>query len=103
MGSEYVYVIYENENTFKIGRSKNVSRRIKSYKTHNSSINGYLAIFEVNDSKLAESSLHRVYSKYCIKGEFFELPVKELKKLESNIIGLKKSYLSQQYLEFINL
>jgi predicted GIY-YIG superfamily endonuclease len=102
MKIEYIYIIYEGDDRFKIGRSNNIHKRIESYKTHNSQIEGYLAVFEVKDSKLSEKALHRRYEPYRINREFFELPLEELKSLEDKIIGLKKSYLSGQYLEFIN-
>jgi len=103
MKSEYIYILYEGNDIFKIGRTSHIKTRLNSYKTHNSQIEGYLAVFEVSDSKLAEKHLHRVYEDYRIKNEFFELPVDKLKELETRIIGLKKSYISKKYIDFTNL
>lgn len=101
--SEYVYILYEGNDIFKIGRTSKIHDRLNSYKTHNSQIEGYLAVFEVSDSKMAEKHLHRVYEDYRVKNEFFELPIAQLKELENRIIGLKKSYISKQYMDFVNL
>jgi hypothetical protein len=103
MKYEYVYLLYEGNDIFKIGRTSNIHNRLKPYKTHSSNIEGYLAIFEVKDSKLSESRLHYFYKDYKKNGEFFELPIDELRIMESKIVGLKKSYLSQQYIEFTSL
>lgn len=102
MKSEYVYILYEGNNIFKIGRTSKIHDRLNSYKTHNSQIEGYLAVFEVSDSKMAEKHLHRVYEDYRVKNEFFELPIDKLKELETRIIGLKTSYISKQYIDFTN-
>ena len=99
MKSQYVYILYEGNDIFKIGRTSNIQNRLKSYKTHNSNVNGYLAVFEVSDSKLAEKHLHRVYNDYRVNNEFFELPLEQLKDLENRVIGLKTSHLSQLYFE----
>jgi hypothetical protein len=103
MKKEYIYILYEGDNIFKIGRTSQIDKRLNAYKTHNSQIEGYIAVFEVGDSKLAEKSLHRQFEDYRVRNEFFELPIDELKNLESRIIGLKTSYLSKTYLDFITL
>ena len=103
MKSQYIYILYEGNDIFKIGRTSNIHNRLNSYKTHNSNIKGYLAVFEVSDSKLAEKHLHRIYEKYRTTHEFFELPLEELKDLENRIIGLKTSHISQSYLELTQL
>lgn len=103
MKTEYIYLIYEGNNIFKIGRTSHIKKRLNAYKTHNSQVEGYIAVFEVRNSKIAERYLHNIYDKYKVSSEFFELPIEELVKLESKVIGLKTSYISKQYLDFTNL
>lgn len=100
----YIYVIWTGSNFFKIGRTINPQKRIKAHRTSNNLIEGYTAVFYVNDMYIAETTLKRKFEKYMADNrEWYELPIEELKQLEKNIIGLKKSYLTEQFNEFLKL
>jgi predicted GIY-YIG superfamily endonuclease len=98
----FVYLIWTGTNYFKIGRTNNPEKRIKAHRTSNNLIEGYTAIFYVEDMYMAETVLKRKFEKYMADSrEWYELPIHELKELEKNIIGLKKSYLTEQFNNFL--
>ena len=100
----FVYLIWTGTNYFKIGRTNNPEKRMKAHRTSNNLIEGYTAIFYVEDMYMAETLLKRKFEKYMADSrEWYELPIEELKTLEKNIIGIKKSYLTEQFNEFLKL
>lgn len=98
----YIYLIWTNTDYFKIGRTKNPEKRLKAHRTSNHLIEGFTALFYVEDMYIAETRLKHRFQDYMTDSrEWYELPVEELKYLENTIIGLKKSYLTEQFLNFI--
>lgn len=100
----YIYLIWTGTDHFKIGRTNNPEKRIKAHRTSNHLVEGFTALFYVEDMYLAETALkHRFRNYMTDKREWYELPIEELQNLENKIIGLKKSYLTEQFLNILKL
>ena len=99
----YIYFIHqEDTNYWKIGRTKKPQDRIRKHRTSNVNITGYTAIFEVENDVLSESILKRLLKKYRFDNrEFFELPIDELRGIEKKILGIKKAFYSQKFMDII--
>ena len=73
-----VYLLLEDSNNYyKIGISKNPTKRVKQLQTGSA---GLITIYNIFESKYAnkiERTLHRKYNLANIKGEWFELTIKE--------------------------
>ena len=84
--AERVYVmqntVYDLNNMFKIGRTKDLSKRLSTYNTSNPG--GVLIMYErcCRDSKLVETMVHHILSdKRCERNrEYFECPLEWIKK-----------------------
>ena len=100
----YIYFIHqEDTNYWKIGRTKKPQDRIRKHRTSNVNITGYTAIFEVEDDVLSESILKRLLKKYRFDNrEFFELPIEELKTIETKIIGIKQAFYSEKFFSIVS-
>lgn len=67
-----VYII-ECNNKYKVGRTKNIDRRIKQFQTGNAEvINIVRKYFSGKDSKL-ETTIHNYLKNHKIIGEWFEI------------------------------
>lgn len=99
----YIYfILQEGTDLWKIGRTKKPLDRIKKHRNSNVNTIGYTAIFEVQDDVLSEKLLFRKWEHYRHdEREFFELPLEELQDLEQKIVGVKKSYYSEYFLNII--
>ena len=62
-------------NIYKIGRSENVNERMRSLS--NSSGRTLVSLFLFNGD--IEKDLHSIFSKYRVKGEWFEIPCEEFR------------------------
>jgi predicted GIY-YIG superfamily endonuclease len=72
-----VYFIQESTGLIKIGLTKNIGKRLKTYETHNPHELKLLKVVRCANLKEAqhlEKSLHKKFSKFKINGEWFELP-----------------------------
>jgi hypothetical protein len=97
----YIYLIWTGTDHFKIGRTNNPNKRLKAHRTSNHLVEGFTALFYVDDMYLAETLLkHRFQDYMTDTREWYELPIEELKNLEKNIVGLRKSYLTEQFMSF---
>jgi hypothetical protein len=100
----YIYLIWTGTDHFKIGRTNNPEKRLKAHRTSNHLVEGFTALFYVDDMYLAETSLKHKFQDYMTDSrEWYELPIDELKNLEKSVIGLKKSYLTEQFLNFLKI
>ena len=98
----YIYLIWTGTDYFKIGRTNNPEKRLKAHRTSNHLVEGFTALFHVEDMYLAETLLKRRFEKYMTDNrEWYELPITELETLEKNVVGLKKSYITEQFLSFL--
>ena len=79
-----VYFIQESTGLVKIGLTKNIEKRLKTYETHNPHTLKLLKIIRCANLKEAqrlERSLHKKFSEFKINGEWFALPKTVLKDL----------------------
>ena len=80
----FIYLIQNKETGhFKIGRTKNINKRIKQLQTGSSGELVLVDKFEIY-SKL-ESYLHNIYSAYNISGEWFDLSYSDVSKLQTDM------------------
>lgn len=80
---EFLYIIRNLEtNQIKIGRSKNVEKRLTQLQTANSSKLCVLFKFETEYSSKLESFLHSFFKHKNINGEWFDIDYKDLDKVE---------------------
>src|SRR5574343_354891 len=80
-----LYIIksdYNNEISYKIGISNNLSRRLDTFKTGNPAKLTLLFTFESNYCSKLEKALHNYFNAYNIKNEWFNenLPINEVKE-----------------------
>lgn len=95
----FIYLIQNKETGhFKIGRTKNINKRIKQLQTGSSGELVLVDKFESDFASKLESYLHTIYSCYNTNGEWFDLcysKVSEFKYLceimEKNYIFLEKN------------
>jgi hypothetical protein len=78
-GTTYVYIIKNDKNKYKIGRSKNPSKRLKQLQTGNNS-KLYLIATALGDIHL-EKRLHKMFFYSREVGEWFNLSEDTLKAL----------------------
>lgn len=78
----YVYLIFDG-NYYKIGKSKDPEKRLKSIKTGNANA---VLICYANERIINEKQLHTIYFNYRVNGEWFDLNQKQI----DNIILLMK-------------
>lgn len=90
---KYVYLIQSLENnTYKIGMSKNPNMRVKQLQTGNSSELKLIESYQSKHASKIEKTLQRKYSSKKRKGEWFEFSIEnevtfanECKQIEDNI------------------
>lgn len=70
MSTNYVYIIKAGSN-FKIGKTNNIEKRIKTIQTGNSNKIKLIRSYSVQDSNTLEKYLHLKFSRYKIRGEWF--------------------------------
>lgn len=69
----HIYLV-RSESLYKIGRTKNVTKRFRSYSTENPYDTELVAHIEVEDCHSHERRLHEKYKKYRERGEWFRFP-----------------------------
>ena len=92
-----IYLIRGNDGRYKIGISKNPSKRIKELQTGNSDKMTIIDTYESIYAPQIESALHRYYSHSRKEGEWFDLSVveesnfiKNCQKIDQSLQALKK-------------
>lgn len=93
----YVYLIQNLETSrYKIGVSKNPSKRLKQLQTGSGEELKLVHTFETNNARKIESALHRIYMQHKTMGEWFDLSlseelifIKECTQIDKNINILK--------------
>lgn len=97
---DFLYLIRNTDNdTYKIGVSKNPSIRIKQLQTGNASKLELIHIFKTTFPYKIESSLHRKYSLQNIHNEWFQMTsidvedfINECEKLDKAFHILNENY-----------
>lgn len=99
--TECVYLIKNEENYYKIGRTGNIRARIKQLQTGYPLEITLIHQFKTNFSREIEYVLHKDYYGSKIRGEWFSLTQEEVdnflkhcKKTEKNLIYLKENRLT---------
>ena len=93
----YVYLIWTGTDYFKIGRTNNPEKRLKAHRTSNHLVEGFTALFHVEDMYLAETLIKRRFEKYMVDNrEWYELPISELEELEKKQLILKIKEINRQ-------
>jgi len=95
----YVYLIKNSEDdTYKIGVSKNPRKRLKQHQTGNSSELILIDTYQTENAYKIEKILHRRYSFLRKEGEWFSLSlieqfnfVNDCKKTEEGILILREN------------
>jgi len=96
---KYLYLIQSLENSYyKIGISKNPTKRIKQLQTGNSSELKLCCVYQSDIANKIEKVLHRRYSHLNKEGEWFDLSVlneltfnDECKKIEESLKLIEKN------------
>jgi len=96
---KYIYLIQSLEDGYyKIGVSKNPSKRVEQLQTGNSSKLKLIESYKSEHANIVEKTLQRRYGCSRKEGEWFDLSVnnevsfvEECENIEKNIIFLKKS------------
>lgn len=96
----YVYLLkHPSTGLYKIGKTKNIEKRLKEFKTGNPDNIFLLKSFESKDfySKI-ESILHNLYQTQRVQNEWFDLDDKDVNNfldkcriIENNLIYLEKN------------
>ena len=96
---KYIYLIQSLENGYyKIGVSKNPSKRLQQLQTGNSSPLKLIEVYQTEFADKIERILQRRYTHLHKEGEWFNLSIseeagfrKDCQKIEENINFLKKN------------
>lgn len=72
--SGFVYVVQDGSGLCKIGRAKDVEKRIRSLSTGSSSALTLIASWPCEDAGAREADLHLEWSKERVRGEWFRIP-----------------------------
>lgn len=87
-----IYLIKSlNEGVYKIGVSKNPSKRLKEVQTGNPSPVEIVQLYETNNAYKIEKALHNRYSHFNTHGEWFELSIKEEVSFLETCASIEKS------------
>jgi len=91
IGKGFVYFIFSKGFT-KIGKTRDLTHRVRSLQNSCPFKVRILHYIPVSDSSKAEEIFHRHYAKYRKKGEWFELPEEEIKRIRQGIYpdGIKE-------------
>jgi T5orf172 domain len=96
MAHEYIYLLHsEVTEGYKIGRTANISQRLKALKRSrtigcsDSSIK-QIAVWEVTDSYTLERELHNLLGNYRRQGEWFALDALGLQRLHGRMSTFEK-------------
>ncbi len=101
----FIYAIkrISNETEYKLGRTKDVKKRLVTLQTGNSEILRAAYYIQVEDMVKAERMLHTIFGAYRKKGEWFSLPVHEELLLKKIFGAINTSDEEQQQFERLGL
>jgi|JFJP01.1.fsa_nt_gi predicted GIY-YIG superfamily endonuclease len=96
---KYIYLIQSlEEGYYKIGVSKNPTKRLQQLQTGNSSVLKLIDTYKTEHADIVEKALQRGYKHLHKEGEWFNLSLEEeqgfnknCKRIEDNIIFLRKN------------
>lgn len=88
----FVYVIYSPTGIYKIGRSRNIDDRLKSFSVPGLEIYHFFFTYH---SPIHEKMLHEIFKHKHVKGEWFALNADELEQLKK--IGERVGRLKQDH------
>lgn len=88
MNKGYIYII-EIDGYFKIGRTKDIKKRLVSIKTSNANKEKVVLLLEVPYYKSAEKLLHFKFRRKRIKGEWFSLTKEDIEDIRNILINFK--------------
>lgn len=85
----YVYVIQDGAGLCKIGRAKDVKKRLQTLSTASSSPLTLIAFWECENAGQREATMHEFWSDVRVRGEWFRIPdnIVEAWKLEQSERG----------------
>jgi hypothetical protein len=73
----FVYLIRGNDGKYKIGSAKEPKQRLRQLQTGNSDKLELVEVYQSENARKIESTLHRYYSYVRNVGEWFNLSIKE--------------------------
>lgn len=89
----YVYLLkLVGEDTYKIGVSSDVNKRIKQLQTGNSNEIILVSKFKSEFPFKVESSLHRMYGYLNVNGEWYSLDDKQVESFQKNCEMFEKNF-----------
>lgn len=87
----YIYLIQSLETgQYKIGRTKNINKRLKSLQTGNGGQLKLIDKFVSNYSNKLEKYLHNIYSHENTVGEWFSLSISEVYEFKNKCVKMEK-------------
>lgn len=91
----YIYLILSLESgQVKIGKTKDINKRINSLQTGNGGNLKIIDYFESNYSNKLEKYLHNIFSHENTVGEWFTLSVSEIYEFKTICKKMEKIYIS---------
>lgn len=77
----YIYVLKAENGLYKIGKTKNVKKRISAIKTASPVKIEIHLLFQSSDMNKAEGMLHEMFSEFREIGEWFRIGEKEFQRI----------------------
>lgn len=87
-----IYLIRTNDGRYKIGTSNNPKKRIYQLQTGNSDRLELIDVYQSENARRIESTLHRYYSYGRMIGEWFLLSIEEESKFIGNCVLLDRTF-----------
>ena len=88
-GESYLYFIkMGNQNLVKIGISQTPKQRLKELQTANPFKLYIINTLQVNNARELERKFHKIYDGFRMKGEWFKLPLREIKRIKKEPIEI---------------
>lgn len=101
--SGYLYAIENNDGCYKLGRTKNLIRRLRTLQTGNQQKLRLVYSMYVHDAVKAEASLHALFTGSNIHGEWYKLTEKELSLLQRIFSGSDLTQIEKNQLHSLGL
>jgi len=98
----FVYAFENKEGSIKIGRTLDISQRLKTLQTADPSIT-IIGTLQVKNYIKAERSLHSIFAAYRKDGEWFSLPKDEKERLLAILDPNRSSQAPQHLLAMLGL
>lgn len=74
---DYIYAIKSDDGYYKIGRSSNPKRRLKSLSVGNPNELTLVASSPVVEAQRREKDIHEQFGEWRVRGEWFDLPLEK--------------------------